>query len=736
VGFRPFLHGLARRHGLTGWVLNDGQGVQAEVQGDGLDGFLADLMARTPPLARIDGVDMLPLPHCPEEHGFTIRESRDGGAVSTAIGPDAAVCPDCLAELCDPADRRWRYPFITCTHCGPRFTIAHGLPYDRSRTSMAGFPLCPACAAEYHDPADRRFHAQPLACPACGPRLSHAVADIVAQIRAGRIVALKGLGGFHLVCDARNDAAVARLRRAKQRDGKPFAIMVLNLESANRFVALDAVEQAALADASRPIVLLRKRDGAADLSPAIAPGLDALGVMLPYTPLHYLLFHTAMGEPFGTAWLGAPCDLALVMTSANPGGEPLVIDDAEAVARLSGLADIIVGHDRGIVVRADDPVVRVVAGRPRLYRRGRGFVPVPIPLAQDGPPVLALGGYLKSAVCVTRGREAFLSQHIGDLDDAASLRFLEETVDHLLSLLRVRPVRVAHDLHPDFPSTHLARSFGLPCLPVQHHHAHVAAVCAERGVTGPVIGLALDGYGMGADGDAWGGELLLVDGARCMPLGHLRPLPQPGGGDVAARQPWRMAAAALHLLGRGREIPNRYGIYGPAGPVADLLARSLRCPPTRSAGRWFDAACGLLDVVPVAGFEGQAPLRLEALVRIPRVVPGGWSIGPDNVLDLLPLLAAIDGRNPVDGADLWHGTLVAALVDWSLPALVHHGLTRIALSGGCLMNRVLAEGLVRAFADHGVTALLPALAPANDGGLALGQAWVAGRSEPGDDPCA
>ncbi|NUB18684.1 carbamoyltransferase HypF [Azospirillum formosense] len=735
VGFRPFLHGLAHRLALTGWVLNDGAGVLAEVQGDALERFLTALAEDAPPLARIDAIETDAIPAQPGEAGFAILASQRG-AVTTGVAPDAAVCPACLAELFDPADRRYRYPFLNCTHCGPRFTITRALPYDRPQTAMAGFPLCPDCAAEYADPADRRFHAQPTACPACGPRLSHSIEEVLAALRGGRIVAIKGLGGFHLACDAFDAAAVERLRARKQRNGKPFALMVANTASADRFVAVGAAERTLLEGVARPIVLLRRRDGAPPLPDAIAPGLAWLGIMLPYTPIHHLLFHEAAGRPDGTAWLERPQDLALVMTSANLGGEPLAIGNAEARRRLEGIADLIVDHDRDILIRADDSVMRVVAGAPAFLRRGRGHVPAPIRLPRSGPPVLAVGGHLKATVCLTRGNEAFLSQHNGDLDNAATLAFLEESIAHLRRILAVEPVAVAHDLHPDFQSTRLAESLGLPTLPVQHHHAHIAAVLAEHWMYGPALGLALDGFGLGEDGGSWGGEMLLVDGAGFTRLDHLAPLAQPGG-DVAARQPWRMGAAALARMGRGAEIAGRFAACGPADGVRRMIEAGVNAPPTSSCGRWFDAACGLLGVRAVAGFEGEAPMALESLVRRPTVLEGGWRID-GGVLDLSPVLESLLQINAQEGADRFHGTLVAALVDWAMPELAARGLDSIALSGGCLTNAVLAEGLSAGFAARGVAALLPRQAPANDGGLSLGQAWVAMQSllQEGPPRCA
>ncbi len=726
VGFRPHVFALAESRRLSGWVTNDGEGVLAEVQGRGVADFVSALVDQAPPLARIDAVEVDDCVPTDEAGGFAILDSDRAGAVATEVPPDAPVCPDCLAELFDPADRRYRYPFLTCTHCGPRFSITRALPYDRPQTSMAGFALCESCAREYRDPADRRFHAQPVACPACGPHLSTPVEEILARLRAGAIVALKGLGGFHLVCDARDPAAVGRLRHAKQRDGKPFAVMVAGLASARTIAEIDAAEAAVLSGLERPVVLLRKSAGAAGLAGAVAPGLPWLGVMLPYTPLHYLLFHEAAGRPAGTAWLDRPQCLALVMTSANPGGEPLVRDGAEAAERLAGIADAIVDHDRPIVVRSDDGVARVVAGKPLAIRRARGAVPRPVRLPQPVPPVLAVGAQMKVTACLTRGADAFLSQHIGDLDDAPTLDFFEEAVAHLIRLVGRAPVLVAHDRHPDLASTRFAEGLGVATLAVQHHHAHIAAVAAEHGHDGPLLGLALDGVGYGDDGTAWGGELLRVDGAAYCRLGHLGALALPGG-DVAASQPWRMAAAALHRLGRGAEIAPRLSQHGPAAALADLLDRGVRCPPTTSAGRLFDAAAGLLGVCAVSGYEAEAAMQLEGLVRAPRALPGGWSIDDEGVLDLSVLLDALIDRDPADGADLFHGTLVAALVDWSARAAEACGLDRVALAGGCLINKVLAEGLVDGLEARGLRPLTARAVPPNDGGLSLGQAWIAGQ---------
>jgi len=742
VGFRPFVWRLANELRLDGFVRNDAQGVAIEVEGETgvLDRFVDRLAGEAPGLARIDAIETREAPPRGDA-GFAIEASL-AGVARTGIPADVAVCPDCLAELFAPGDRRYRYAFVNCTQCGPRYTITGRLPYDRPNTSMRGFALCAPCAAEYGDPATRRFHAQPNACPACGPRLAlrgrdgalldegDVVAAAVARLARGEILAIKGLGGYHLVCDARDGRAVARLRYRKAREEKPFAVMVANAVSALELAMVEAGERRLLESSERPIVLLRKATGCDALLPGVAPGLAWLGVMLPYTPLQYLLFHEAAGRPDGTAWLEAAQPLALVTTSANPGGEPLVTAEEEAFRRLAGLADGFVTHDRPIVVRCDDSVVRSERGAPAFIRRARGYTPAPIRLPAAGPSVLATGAYLKNAVCVTRGDEAFLSPHIGDLDNAPSARALEEAATHLLKVLDVAPELVAHDLHPDFHSTRFAAVFarerGLRAVGVQHHHAHVAAVAAEHGVAGPVLGLALDGVGLGTDGGAWGGELLRVEGGAMRRIGHLRELTLPGG-DRAAREPWRMAAAALHALGRGAEIATRLD-QPAAATVRQMLERGVNCSSTSSAGRWFDAAAGLLGVRAASAFEGQAPMLLEGLADRHGPVPpraAGWRIR-DGVLDLLPLLARLAALDEAAyGAALFHATLIAALADWTSDAARREGISTVACGGGCFMNRLLAQGVRERLEGAGLRVLGARQAPPNDGGLALGQAAVA-----------
>jgi len=742
VGFRPFVYRIATECRLAGWVRNDSAGVEIEIEGPAaaLASFEARLASEAPRLAHIVSLEAGDLPALGDVEPFGIIASGGGGG-GAHVTPDTAVCPDCLAELFDPGNRRWRYPFINCTHCGPRYTITRALPYDRPNTSMASFPMCAACLAEYGDPLHRRFHAQPNACADCGPSLTllgangqplpagDAFAGTLVLLREGAILAIKGLGGFHLVCDADNSDAVARLRARKNREEKPFALMVANVASAARHARVDAAQREVLESPERPIVLLDRHDPGADQPIGVAPGLAMLGVMLPYTPLHYLLFHEALGRPAGLDWLDRPVELTLVCTSANPGGEPLVIDNDEALRRLRGIADAFLMHDRDILVRCDDSLAQVRGGALRFIRRARGQTPRAIQLGQGGPPVLALGAYLKNTVCVTRGDEAFVSQHIGDLDNRPTCRALEETAMHLLDVLDIEPARISCDLHPDFESTRLAERLaadrGLPLLRVQHHHAHVAAVMAEKRLARPVLGLALDGVGLGQDGSAWGGELLRVGPGGFERLGYLAPIALPGG-DRAAREPWRMAAAALHALGRGQEIPRRFANQA-ASAVCRMLAQDVRCPRTSSAGRWFDAAAGLLGLKEVMRYEGQAAMLLEGLAAAHGPVDPlpDVRLSDDLVLDLLPLLGRLaDTHDAGLGAALFHSTLAWGLADWVAAAAARTGIEDVVLSGGCFMNRVMAIDVGRRLAAAGLGVHEACELPPNDGGIAAGQAWV------------
>ncbi len=767
VGFRPFVYQLAHRLNLAGDVCNDAVGVQIRLWGSlqQLADFERLLQQQAPPMALIDSIQRQLLMEGPVSNQFQIVASG-AGEVRVGVTPDAGVCPDCLHELFDSNDRRYRYPFINCTNCGPRYSLIERLPYDRPHTTMAKFELCPSCADEYRDPCDRRFHAQPNACPDCGPQLSlHHIdkagdgrsagemtgADPVAQtiqlLRQGKIIAIKGVGGFHLVCDGRNREAVVELRRRKKRQYKPFALMAANPQSLQPWVELNSARIERLQAADAPIVLCPAKE--LDGLPGIAPKLAWIGVMLPHSPLHFLLFHQAAGCPDGTPWLQQPSDLLLVMTSANPSGEPLVTDNDEAFKRLGRLADAILLHDRDIHIRCDDSVVH---GGSRsvplaLIRRGRGLAPQVIPLStrwRDAPSVLATGALLKNTVCLTKGDRAYVSQHIGDLDNPSCCRALEQTVEHLCKLFDIEPKLVVNDLHPDNFASQFGQRFAqqhdIPTLAVQHHRAHLAAVIAEHEAQlepeqdGPVLGLALDGFGLGDDGSLWGGELLRLEGAEYQRLSQLRPIALPGA-DKAAREPWRMAAAVLHQLGRNEQIMSRFADQPGAAILAQMLQREVNCPLTSSAGRLFDAVAGILGIQPVADYEAQPAMMLEGLAQR-YLAQQAWpqrqqliKISADGMLDPLPLLECLieladTGQDPEYGAALLHRQLIDALAGWVQHHNRSHQIGRVVLSGGCFLNQLLRDGLVSLLQQQGLCVLQAQRLPCNDGGLSLGQAWL------------
>lgn len=729
VGFRPHVFRLARQLCLSGWVLNDAAGVHIEVQGEHPERFSQALRQDLPPLAKINTIEVQEIALRDDEREFVIRHSV-GGKPDTLLPADTAVCPECLAELFDPASRYYQYPFLNCTHCGPRYTVAKALPYDRDRTTLSDFHMCPECAKEYRDPCDRRFHAQPTACPHCGPRLSHSPPEIVKRLRAGEIVAVKGLGGYQLICDATNADAVAKLRQRKQRDAKPFAVMALNAPSLAALVRMSAVEVALLISPERPIVLLHKdKSSTIALASEIAPGLDRLGVMLPSTPLHYLMLHAMAGQPESSQWLQQGLPAYLVVTSANPGGEPLVFGDEEAYRRLANIADTIVSYNRDIVAPVDDSVVQQLQHGPQIIRRARGYVPQAIDLGREVPSILAVGGHLKNTVCLTKGHQAFVSQHIGSLDNPATVHAFEDSIERLRDFLHIDPEIVAHDLHPDFISTRYAQGLGLPCVGVQHHHAHLAAVAAEHRLAEPVLGLSLDGYGMGADGSAWGGELFLLQAGTATRLAHLRPMRQPGG-ERAAREPWRMAAAILADLGEQVQIPARFARQTQAVQIAGMLERNLHCPSTSSCGRLFDAVAALLGVVTHNRYEGEAAMGLQSLVTEPSVLPGSWSID-ESELDLRPLLHSLLTCDPVSAANRFHGSLAAALSEWVVRHAENFDIHKLVLGGGCFQNPYLTNTLMHNLRLQGVDALMNQSIPVNDGGLSLGQAWVAALRQVG-----
>jgi hydrogenase maturation protein HypF len=749
VGFRPFVFRIAHETGLTGRVWNDAAGVTIEAFGPcaALDAFVARLRAEPPPAAVIASVREEPIPPAPAA-GFEIVASAGAAERRAAIPPDLATCEACRREVLDPADRRHGYPFTNCTCCGPRFTIALGAPYDRPATTMASFRMCASCAREYADPRDRRFHAQPNACPACGPRVSLvipagrgegaprslAAADPIAAageaLARGGIVAVKGIGGYHLACDATSPAAVRTLRERKRREEKPLAVMVPDLDAARAVAELAAEEEALLASVERPIVLCRRRPDAR-LAPELAPGSPLVGLLLPYAPLHHLLL--------------AAAGRALVMTSGNLSDEPIASDDGDALARLGGIADLFLVHDRPIASRCDDSVARVVAGRPLVLRRARGFVPRPVRLARPfRRPVLAVGAQLKNACCLGRGDEAVLGPHVGDLDGLETYGAFEAAVARLEAFLAFRPEAIACDLHPQYHSTRWAReraaSLGVPLVEVQHHHAHAAAAMAEHGLAGPALALAWDGTGLGTDGAAWGGELLVAERGRFERLATFRPLPL-AGGDRAVREPWRVALAAL-VDALGEDAPlDRIPVLAGADPrelevVRRMLAAGVNCPPAHGAGRAFDAAGALALGRGAARFEGQVAMALEAAAdpgeapRSARDYPVELDTsGPVEQLDLRPLWGALaadvaGGVPPGTISARFHAALVRAGAELVRRAARRVGVRDVVLTGGCLQNGRLAEGLLCELSGA-FRVYLHRQVPPGDGGIALGQAVVA-----------
>jgi hydrogenase maturation protein HypF len=729
VGFRPFLYRRASELGLTGWAGNEGGDVVVEVEGRGsaLDELIRAIRKRPPPLAAVETVEVASLAPV-HDTGFRILASTAGSDPDLRVSADVAPCQACLAELADPGDRRYGYPFVNCTDCGPRYTIVESVPYDRPATTMARFAMCPACQEEYDDPADRRFHAQPNACPECGPRLAWkgpgepatgtaALAAAVACLAGGGTIAVKSVGGYHLACDATDPVAVAALRTRKHRPHKPFAVMVRDVTAAEALCHLDPAAREVLASPRRPVVLAPRGAGAG-VADEVAPGLPELGVMLPPSPLHVLLL--------------AAVDRPLVMTSGNLSDEPVACDDGEAQERLGPLVDGILGHDRPIAVRADDSVVRTAGGRLQVLRRARGWVPQPLrlPVPADRP-VLAVGAQLKSTVALARGGALVLSHHLGDLQHWATSAAFDQAVAHLTRLARVQPAAVVHDLHPDYRSTAWARDSGLPLVGVQHHHAHVAACLVEHRRTEPVLGIAFDGLGLGSDGTLWGGEFLIADLAGFRRVGHLAYAALPGG-DAAVRQPWRTALSWLHR-GLGEDVAARLGPeLDPRWPGVLSLVRSGRSPETSSVGRLFDAVAALLGVRSQVSYEGQAAVELEALART--VDSARAPVYPlqvtDGVLDPGPLLDAIvrDRRNGIPAGRIaagFHAGLAASTAQLACGLAGRHGIDTVALTGGVFQNAHLTDLLTRHLHRAGLRVLVHEQLPCNDGGISAGQAAVA-----------
>jgi hydrogenase maturation protein HypF len=727
VGFRPFAYNLARRLGLAGYVLNSSAGVVAEVEGApaALDRFVRSLRSEAPPLARIE--EMLVAEIDPlGERDFAILESQAREGEFALVSPDVATCPDCYRDFTDPANRRCGYAFTNCTNCGPRYTIIRDIPYDRTNTTMAGFRMCAACQAEYDDPGNRRFHAQPNACAECGPQLSAAVAEAQQRLSEGQIVAIRGLGGFHLACDPRNHRAVRLLRERKRRSDKPFALMARDLAAVEAFCTVSDADRRALIGPRRPIVVLPRRMESG-ISAAVAPGNDTIGVMLPYTPLHHLLF------------TGAPYD-ALVMTSGNLSEEPIVTSNEDALDRLRPLADWSLLHNRDIYMRADDSVVRTFEGAERVLRRSRGFVPQAIDLGMQVAEVLACGAELKNTFCLSKGRYAVLSQHIGDMENYETMVFFEETLANLKKLFRVAPRAIAHDLHPGYPSTQYAlRMPDLEKIGVQHHHAHIASCIAENGLRGKVIGVALDGTGYGTDGRIWGGEFLVADFGGFERRAHLRYVPL-AGGDAAVRQPWRPAlayladtfgpAAEFPELALWREVPENQRKL-----VRSMIAHRVNTIDTSSCGRLFDAVASLAGLRQQVTFEGQAAIELEAIAAEGLADSYPFAIhhhadGDADTVDFRPaierIVAEVRAGTPAAAiAARFHNAVAEAIVEVCRCLRAAEKLNRVCLSGGTFQNMKLLARTLAGLRRLGFEVFIHAQVPPNDGGIALGQAVVA-----------
>jgi len=730
VGFRPFVCSLAKSYALAGFVNNHSSGVTIEAEGDSaaLADFARDLRLQRPPLSHIDELISQSMSLLGESD-FVILASQSVVAESTPVSPDVATCEDCLRELHDPADRRFRYPFLNCTNCGPRFTIIQDLPYDRPATTMSAFAMCPDCAAEYEDPTNRRFHAQPNACPVCGPHVSmdglHAEAAIdraCGELTRGAILAVKGIGGFHLACDATSDEAVGRLRERKNRFEQPFAVMCRDLTTVERIAIVTMEEADLLQTRQRPIVLLQKRNGSR-LSDLVAPGNGYVGVMLPYAPLHYLLLS----------------DVPLVMTSANPSGEPIVRENHEAVERLAHLADGFLTHNRDIEVVCDDSVVRTFEGREMPLRRSRGYAPLPVRLTSEVESVLAVGAELKATFCITKGHHAYLSQHIGDMGTLETQQAFEKALDHMLRLFRVEPQRIVCDLHPGYHSVQWAARYAeqhkIPMQQVQHHHAHVASLLAESGLAPetPALGISFDGTGYGLDGAIWGGEILLVRGAEFDRFAHLKYVPL-AGGDASVKTPARAALSHLHAAG----LP-----WNPALPcvaafsASDLrvferqMDRGLNCVACSSMGRLFDAVSALIGIRQRVSYEGQAAIEMESICAAEsRTYPAAIIPGTPSLLDPAPLFAAVveDVLAGIPAAHIasgFHEAVTTWIVEIAMMARRQLGCNRVALTGGVFQNLTLLQKSVQRLRAANFDVLVHRIVPANDGGLALGQAALA-----------
>lgn len=750
VGFRPFVYGLAAAWRVSGHIANTSAGVIIHAEGDpgAVDAFCRDITQKAPPLSRIIEISTQSA-NIEGWKTFAIISSSPGGDRTTLISPDMAVCNDCLREMYDPKDRRFGYPFINCVNCGPRYTIIMDLPYDRPFTAMKNFKMCPRCQTEYKDPSNRRFHAQPNACQDCGPHVwlatqsgeviaaADPIKETVSMLKAGRILAIKGLGGFHLAVDAENSEAVSRLRQQKRREEKPFALMSPDISTIRQYAKVSDPEADLLASPRRPIVLLKKRPDQF-LADAVSPRNRYFGVMLPYTPLHFRLFRPLDGGP--------PPLSALVMTSGNLSGEPIAISNQEALDRLSFVADSFLLHNRDIYLRSDDSIVRHIAGAKRVLRRSRGYAPAPVILKHKVPDILACGAELKNTVCLTKGNKAFLSQHIGDLENLSAYEFFHQTIDHLQQILDIRPQVIAHDLHPDYLSVHYAQSqTDTPKIPVQHHHAHIVSCMAEHRIDGPVIGMAFDGAGYGTDGSIWGGEILVAETCCFHRAAHLAPVPMPGAA-AAVKEPWRMALAYLYdAFGYDiHELDIQFMQTIPRAKINLILAmidKGVNSPLTSSLGRLFDGVAALIGIRNTVAYEGQAAMELEMMAGKGRgqvyafdwsshTVRSGSKAGIVRRVLTAPLIKGIvqdlaNGTAPSVISARFHATLVRMFSDLTCKLSRENSLNQVALSGGVFQNARLLSGMIQELTSQGLEVFSHSEVPTNDGGIALGQAVIA-----------
>lgn len=731
VGFRPFVYGLAHRHDLKGWVLNDEKGVTIEIEGekDRVNGFLSGL-SFPPPLATIEKTDIFYRPTL-GYNDFEIRPSKESEERVALVSPDSATCKDCLNELFDPYDRRFHYPFINCTNCGPRFTIINDIPYDRDNTTMAPFRMCPPCSKEYHDPSDRRFHAQPNACFECGPALKlftnlgkeiatqNPITETIALLKMGKIVAIKGLGGFHLACDATREEPVASLRARKFREDKPFALMCRDLEVIDRLCLLDGLSRQILESKERPVVILPRRKDA-NVAPSVAPFQRTLGVMLPYTPIHHLLFAEGVDS--------------LVMTSGNVSDEPIAFKDNEAFSRMGHIADFFLVHNREIRTRCDDSVLKPLKGTVTFLRRARGFAPFPIKLNRDGNSILACGADLKNTFCLTKGNSAFLSQHIGDMENFETMSSFEEGVELFKQLFQIEPECVVHDLHPDYLSTRYAMDLDLPRTGVQHHFAHALSLMAEYGSIGPALAVVMDGTGYGEDGTIWGGEFLEVTVRGYRRLGHLRYIPLPGS-NMAVREPWRMAAAYLERIYgdfQGIQIPfiKRLDLEQ-WSQIGKAMRLKINSPLCSSMGRLFDAVSAILGVRETVNYEGQAAMELEQMIEEGEMGEYPFEIFEEKetlIFNPDPIIEAIvedigKAESPSIVSARFHNSIIRVISGMAQRMREETGISDIFLTGGVFQNTFLLGKARDILKEDGFKVFTHQKVPTNDGGISLGQAY-------------